>query len=220
MQIKSPARGTAVALALAFCAAIPSAGAQESAPNGSAEGPSEKPAIESGWEGMPRSVYTKGDQTFQMGVGVLFPLFFSSGSGDALDNNVKLGGTGSLAYSYFLTPNFALGGEVGGSFSETKGRNMLFLMPFGMTATWQFTAGSFEFPATLLLGFAQHSYVNNRGYFGLAVKPGLGAYWRFNPDWSFGVKAAWWFLPEWTDDPATTAYGNFADVTLSARYHF
>ncbi len=164
------------------------------------------------------SVYNPGDQTFGVDLGLTFPLFFISPDGSALANKIKLGGCGMLSYDYYLTENFALGGEFGGMFAPTVGGNMLYIMPFGLRATWQFINGSFEFPLSLLIGTASQSYLTSN-YFGLFVKPAVSAYWRFNPDWSFGAAAAWWWVPQWAEDNKSS-YGNILQITLGTRYHF
>ncbi len=175
--------------------------------------------IESEWDGYSPSIYDRGDQTFSITIGTMNPLFYVRSDGEKVENKSKLGGAGSLSYSYFFTPNFALGGEFGGMFSATIGGNMLFVMPFGLRATYQLLYRDFEFPFSLMVGGATQSYLGTN-YLGLIVKPGTGAYWRATPDWSFGLNAIWWWMPEWTDSRDTTVYGNFLELTLSARDHF
>lgn len=204
-------------VAVFLCLAAVNAAAQE-AP-GEATPPEDELPIESEWEGASLTKYVRGDQTFAITLGLGKPLFFVTKTGNTLDNNISLGGTGSLSYNYFLSPHFALGGEVSGFFAKTLGENMMYMIPFGLRATWQFIAGSFEFPVSLLVGGASQNYLG-KDYFGFFAKPGLGAYWRFNPDWSFGVNTAWWWVPQMTDDSSTSVFGNFAELTLSARYHF
>jgi hypothetical protein len=66
------------------------------------------------------------------------------------------------------------------------------------------------------VGFAPQTYLEKK-YLGFFVKPGVSAFWRFNPDWSFGLNAAWWWVPQWA---ARTVHGNFLELSVSARYHF
>jgi hypothetical protein len=101
-------------------------------------------------------------------------------------------------------------------FAQTLAKNYLFVVPIGLRAGYQFIAGRFEFPLSLMVGFAPQKYLED-GYFGFFMKPAVSAFWRFNPDWSFGVKTAWWWVPQWAEN---TVYGNFLEITLSARYHF
>jgi len=175
--------------------------------------------IESEWEGYSGSLYNRGDQTFSINLGTIVPLFYLRANGETAENKTNIGGAGSLSYNYYFSPYFALGGEFGGMFSGTIGGNMLFVMPFGLRFTTQIIKTPFEFPLSVMVGAASHGYLDT-DYFGLIVKPAAGAYWRYSPDWSFGVNATYWWVPQWTGDDATTIYGNFLEVTLTARYHF
>lgn len=185
----------------------------------SAQEKGDKLPIESDWAGASPTLYNPGDQTFSISLGMIQPLFYQRADGTAAEMKSYTGGAGSLSYNYFLTPNFALGGEFGGMFSSTLGGNMLFIMPFGLRATFQFVLSPFEFPISLMVGGASQGYLSTN-YFGLIVKPGAGAYWRYSPDWSFGVNATYWWVPQFTASTDTTIYGNFLELTLTARYHF
>ena len=179
------------------------------------------PPIESDWNDYDLSLYAPGDKTFIITLGVLFPAYF----GGAVENNkhgLSVGGTGSLAFNYFLSSHVFLGGELGGMFASTRGKNMLFIIPFGIRIGYQFVFKRFEFPLTLMVGAAPQRKLEE-GYIGLIVKPGASVFWRFNPDWSFGLNCNWWFVPQWpksVDGKKNNAYGNFVELTLSARYHF
>ncbi|MDL2228907.1 hypothetical protein LJC14_01520 [Treponema sp. OttesenSCG-928-L16] len=173
--------------------------------------------IESDWSGT-MSLYTRGDQTFTISLGPIIPLFFTGHSG-ILDKKVKVGGTGSLAYTYFLSSRFFVGGEIGGMFASTLGKNMLYIVPMGVKGGIQFVAGRFEFPLSLMIGMAPQKELDS-GYFGFFMKPQASVFWRFNPDWSFGLNAGWWWVPQWTSNKSENAQGHFLELTLSARYHF
>ncbi|WP_304244493.1 TP0733 family outer membrane beta-barrel protein [Gracilinema caldarium] len=174
--------------------------------------------ISSDWSKVKIATYSRGDQTFVIAMGPLVPLFYYNSEG-IHETNIKTGGMGYLNYNYFFTPHFSVGGEVGGSFSGTIGANMLYLVPFGLRLGYQFIYNRFEFPLALTIGGANQGYLD-KGYFGLILKPSAAVYWRFNPDWSFGLNADWWWLPQWFSDPKETMYGNFLGITIGARYHF
>lgn len=174
--------------------------------------------ISSDWSKVKIATYSRGDQTFVIALGPLVPLFYYNSEG-IQKTNVNVGGTGYLNYNYFFTPHFSVGGEVGGSFSSTVGANMLYLVPFGIRLGYQFIYNRFEFPLALTIGAANQGYLD-KGYFGLILKPSAAVYWRFNPDWSFGLNADWWWLPQWFSDSSQTMYGNFLGITIAARYHF
>jgi hypothetical protein len=159
--------------------------------------------------------YSPGDRNFTIGAGVSIPLFFSG-----IDNNrhgLSLGVFGSLAFNYFITRRIFVGGEISGMFAGTRGGNMLYIVPFGGNIGYQFSYRRFEFPVSLMIGAAIQKYLE-KGYFGLFIKPGASAFWRYSPEWSFGMNGAWWFVPQWPKN-GKNSFGNFLALTLSARYH-
>jgi hypothetical protein len=181
------------------------------------EAPGEIP-IDSDWSDYMPALYARGDQTFVISLGPIIPTLFRGKSG-LVENNVKVGGTGSLSYTYFLNPNFFIGGELGIMFGSTLGKNSLFIVPFGIKAGYQWVFKRFEFPLSLMVGGAPQRY-QNYGYFGLILKPMASVFFRYSSDWSFGLNAAWWWVPEWTGESGKNVMGNFLEVTLAARYHF
>ncbi|MDR1787389.1 MAG: hypothetical protein LBR16_02940 [Treponema sp.] len=189
--------------------------AQESA----GEGPAAGPGIETepDYEGPLPTLYQAGDKTFIISAGVVFPAWFwgdISSEGHGLG---AAGGTGFLTFNFYLTPHIYWGLELGGMVNPTKGGNMLFIIPFGARIGYQFILKRFEFPITLMIGAAPQKYLE-KGYFGFFMKPGFAVYWRFNPEWSFGVNADLWYVPQ-TPKNGKNATGTFGQVTLAARYH-
>ena len=183
--------------------------------------PPEPPPIDIEWFG-DAALYSRGDRTFTISLGTIFPTIFW-GAVENNRHNLSIGGTGSLAFNYFLGSRVFIGGELSGMFASTRGRNMLYIVPFGFRVGYQLVLGQFEFPFSVMVGAAPQMRLEDR-HFGLIVKPGAAMFWRFNADWSFGLDATWWFLPQWPSpqqgvrqDPA---FGNFLAVTLAARYHF
>ena len=177
----------------------------------------DEPHIESDWIHFDTDLYTRGDKNFVITLGVILPAFFA-GNIDDQGHGLSVGGTGSLAFNYFLGPNLFIGGEFSGMFAGTRGENMLFMIPFGLRIGYQFLWRRFEFPISLMIGGVPTRKLEE-GYFGFIMKPGASAFWRFNPDWSFGLNTVWWFVPQWPKD-GKNAYGNFIELTVSARYHF
>ncbi|GHU96027.1 hypothetical protein FACS189479_09690 [Spirochaetia bacterium] len=179
--------------------------------------------IESDWTGYMPSLYSRGDQLFIISVGVTIPTVFTNTSGDILFSGVGkllVGGAGSLSYNYFLGSHVFVGGEIQGMFAGTLGKHMLYIIPITARAGYQFVYKRFEFPIALGLGIAPQLFNTDYNYAGFVIKPTLSAYFRFNPDWSFGINTAWWWLPQITEDPAKSVHGNFFEASLSARYHF
>ena len=158
---------------------------------------------------------SQGDRNFVISLGLLIPTLFGG-----IDEGIGLsiGGTGSLAFNYFITQSIFIGAELGGSFNGTRGGNMLYIIPFGARIGYQFWYRRFEFPVSLMIGAAPQRYLE-KGYFGPIAKGSASAYWRYNPEWSFGLNSVWWFLPQWPNN-GNNAIGNFLELTLSARHHF
>ncbi|MDR2792848.1 MAG: hypothetical protein LBB61_04175 [Treponema sp.] len=194
--------------------------AQEGEPEENSE--EEVPSDE--YEGVLPSLYSRGEQTFSFTLGAVLPLFYTNDQGIVPDGtHTNVGGGGHLSYNYFLAPRFFVGGEAGGMFAGTIGENMLYLVPFGLRAGYQFTFSiknlRFEIPVSLMVGGATQKYLET-DYFGLFLKPMLSGFFRLNPDWSFGLNFGWWLIPEWTSERRKDMTGHFLEISLSARYHF
>lgn len=172
-------------------------------------------------------LYSRGDQTFTISLGVIFPTAFVFRDGLHRPYGhgwMPVGGTGSLAYTHFLGPNFFLGGEIGVKFNGTVGGNTIFIIPIGIRAGWQFLFRRFEFPVGLTFGIAPQRRLED-SYIGIFLRGWGAAYFRFSPDWSFGINTDWTWIPQRPNprvhqgiDRAVDA--NMVGLTISARYHF
>jgi hypothetical protein len=173
------------------------------------------------WTGFMPSLYSRGDQTFGISFGIALPTFFVGSGGEILPRNIVIGGTGSLSYDYFFGSHLFVGGDVQGMFAPTLGDHMLFIIPLNIRVGYQFVLKRFEFPLSLGIGFAAQQFKTSKSYSyaGLFVKPRASAFFRFNPDWSFGVHTAWWWLPQ-TPKTGEKVHGHFFEATLAVRYHF
>jgi hypothetical protein len=163
---------------------------------------------------------TGGDQTVTISFGTVFPTVFFN-NGQRIDHNFKppVGGTGTLSYNYYINSNFFVGGEINLMFLSTIGENMYYAFPLGVRAGYQLYFWRLEFPINFTVGMVWHRYLSFK-YYGLYLKGGPAAYFRFSSSWSFGLSSNWYWLPQWTDDRSKNVYGNMIDLTLSARYHF
>jgi len=181
-------------------------------------------SIETDWDGYMTELYSRGDQTFTISGGVIFPTVFHDSKLEKINHNFfPVGGAGSLSYTHFLTSHFFLGVEVGVNFNLTLGKNIIFIVPIGVRTGWQFILHRFEFPVSLTVGVAPERYLNN-DYAGLFIKAGASGFFRFSPEWSFGLNTDWNWYPQWprkNDNPAAEdIYANIVGLTLAARYHF
>jgi hypothetical protein len=182
--------------------------------------------IETDWDGYMPELYSRGDQTVTVSAGVVFPVVFFNNR-ERIYHNFKpaIGGAvGPLAYSYFLNAHWFVGVEIGFKFNYTLGQNVVFIIPIGAQTGWQFVIHRFEIPLRVVIGPAPQRYLN-KGYVGLFIKGGGSVYFRFNPNWSFGLGADWNWYPQWPrkdgkPDPASNVDAHIISLTLSARYHF
>lgn len=134
-------------------------------------------------------------------------------------SQLRFGGTGTLSYGMFLTDNFNLSAKISFAYTTTIGSNIFYFIPFSLSAQYQFLVKNFEIPLSLDVGGAIESYID-RLYFGLVVKPEAGLFYRVSPDWSFGVYAGMFILPQWYSDKQYNKTGIISDIGLSVRYHF
>ena len=183
--------------------------------------------LEPDWEGYIPDLYSRGDKIFTISLGVIFPAkFYFYNDREAGDSNFSppVGGTGSLSYTYFLNSHLFLGGELAFKFNGTAAKNTIFFIPIGVRGGWQFVLGRFEFPLFAVIGVSILRYVS-LDYVGVFTKLGGGAYFRFSPNWSFGINADWSWYPQRPYEngkraPEKDVDGHVIGLTLSARYHF
>jgi len=186
------------------------------------EPPEDSPPQDGGdWDIYAQDNYSRGDQTFIISIGAVLPtVFFNNGKYYKNHNfSPPVGGSGSLSYNYYFNRHIFLGGELGGSFLPTLGNNMFYAIFLGARTGYQFYWWRMEFPVNVTIGMTWHRFLSN-SYYGLYMKAGGAAYFRFNSEWSFGLGSNWHWLPEWTNDGKKNVDGNMVDILLSARYHF
>jgi len=181
-----------------------------------------EPEVEPDWvDNYPTNIYTRGDQTLSIGLGVAFPIAFIDSEGESIDHKITppVGGTGILNYNYYLSSYLFTGGELGLIFIRTIGGNTVFMTYFGAKLGTQFILGRFEFPISMTLGGTIQTYLDF-GYFGFFMKGGLSAYFRITHEWSFGITSNFCWFPQWTNEPAKNIDALFIDLGLVGRYHF
>jgi hypothetical protein len=161
----------------------------------------------------------KGDQFISFSLGIGKSLFNFAPGGIVTDTNLKLGGTGSVGYSYFINGKIALGAELSFCFNQTIGENLLFYLPVTFKATYEFMYKQIHMPVSLGAGFAFQTH-NHNNYFGPILKPEVAVYYQFSHEWSFGILTAWNLIPEWYTDSENNRTGNILDVKAGLRYHF
>ena len=199
-------------LTLATLAAI---GAQSEKP---ADTPETKPGSkpESSFQYEP---IREGDQFIKVTLGPTFPLFILGPGGMNTDTNMDIGASGALTYARFINSHVSLGGELAFAFNSTLAKNLFFYLPIVFTGSYEFVFNRIHVPLTLAGGFAFQTY-NSASYFGPILRPEVGAWFQYSPEWSFGVEGAWNVIPQTYSDSSNNRTGSILDAALGFRYHF
>ena len=167
--------------------------------------------------------YGLGDQMLSVNLGLMEPLFFNWGPDGFSQTNLSVGGIGSLEWGSFLNSRVSLGMELAGTFMFTANGRSLFMVPITAKASYFFRPYPFEIPIFIGAGL-NVSRLDDQTKFDPILKPGASFYWSYNPEWSFGLNAVWWWVPQFYRGPeppsADTRVGNFLELSLSALYHF
>lgn len=171
-----------------------------------------------------------GDQTFAITMGLYFPLFtvltndwplygYEAGT---YKTKLSMGGTGGLAYSFYVSERIKVGLQVAGSFAKDINGNFAYSIPIDVKGSYEFHPWSrITIPLHLAVGIAMTSWKQDNFYVDPIIRPGFGVYFDWNFEWSFGMDTTWWFIPQiGVDDKSQRSIGNFMDLTLTAEYHF
>lgn len=165
------------------------------------------------------SPFKRGEGIFSVQLGTDIPLFFwNPNTSQAEGTNLYPGGMISLKYMNFVATSFALGGEVGAAYNISVVRRNYYQVPFSFEAMWFGAKMPFEFPVGVGVGVA----INRLGdylHFDPFVKIEGGAYYRATPAWSFGLMAAYVWMPEFYSSAVNDRFGNFVTVSLSVFNH-
>jgi len=178
--------------------------------------------VEQDWDDFKYELYSEGDQTFSIALGVAFPTLFINQGEKVKKHNIDppIGGTGALSYAYYFNSHFFLGGEISLLFLPTISDNTVFITSMGAKLGTQFILGRFEFPLSLALGMTLQTYLD-LGYFGYYMKAGGSALFRATHEWSFGLASNFCWYPQWIKkEPKKNVDAFFVDLALVARYHF
>ena len=154
----------------------------------------------------------EGDQFLKIDLGANFPLNFGS--------QLYVGAAASVGYYYFLSNNFAIGGDAILGYNLSVGKKPLVTVPITFGVVYQPYIGKFEFPCMLNVGFATVSCQQLMYFPALAMKASAGAYYRWSETWSFGLSAHAYWIPLWYTNKDYNDNGLFASVDLGVRYHF
>jgi hypothetical protein len=170
---------------------------------------------------VPVNVYSLGQQSFSLSLGLFIPLFFMDFDGAILDStNLSLGGIGSLQWGIHLDNHWLVGAELGGIFSKSLQENMMYMLAITAKAAYIFHVFPFEFPIFLGAGMDIVKY-GAQSHLDFILKPGFASLWKYNVNWGFGLNVVYWWVPQpWPEVPSQALMGNFLEVTLTAQYSF
>lgn len=169
----------------------------------------------------PMGVYSMGQQSFALSLGMFIPLFFMDFGGAILDTtNLSLGGFGSLQWGVHLDNHWLIGAEVGGSFSKSVQENFMYNLAITAKASYIIHAFPFEFPIFIGAGMDIVKY-GAQSHLDFILKPGFASMWKYNVNWGFGLNVVYWWVPQpWPEDPSMALMGNFLEVSATAQYNF
>jgi len=170
--------------------------------------------------------HIKGDQVFSIEAGLFLPLFFAdftpgdSDKGALSSTNLSLGGSGFLSYCGYLNNHWRIGGEFGGIFAYSPNENLFSMVPIMVKSSYEiYLNQQFSLPLYLSAGISLTSYLDNFRVDPILI-PGIGFFWNYGAEWSFGVKYNYWLVAEIFEEEKYTILGNFSDVKLAVEYHF
>ena len=155
-------------------------------------------------------VIKKGDNFIQLNLALSIP---------ARPQQLSVGGEVAIGYTYMMTDHISLGGEACFSYNSTIGKNVLYFIPLLVTGGYHMTFGDLEVVGSISLGGAFENYLD-RSYFGLAIKPEVSVFYKFFSEWSIGLSAGLFILPEWYRDSSKNYTSLIPDIRLGAKYYF
>ncbi len=171
-----------------------------------------------------------GDQSLAITVGIFIPLFTillddfpnTSYKAGTYPPNMYAGGAGSLTYSIYLSPNWKIGLQVSGSFSQDINENFTYMVPISLKGSYEFHPwGRVTIPIFLNAGISLTSWKDDNFLVDIYLRPGVGIYFDWSYEWSFGLDVGYVFVPQLGSENANErSIGNFMDITLTAEYHF
>ena len=172
----------------------------------------------------PGLVRSQGEQVFSFTGGLFFPLFSQDIDGpiSSFQDHLSMGATGALEWGAYSNKNTQLGGQLSGMFAFTPNGRTLSMVPIVFKYTRVLNFYPVTVPLSLGAGFS-FNRLEDLFQFTPILKPGVSAFWNFNPEWSLGLNTTYWWVPEihFSDELSDQSrFGNFLEVSLSVLYHF
>lgn len=173
-------------------------------------------------EALEFGAFERGDSILALTLGTMAPLgFYNPNDTDYATMqaaNAYPGFYFSLSYLGFLTPEWALGFDLAGSYITTKANKQLFLAPIDLRAARVFTLGSFVIAPSAGLGISISALGDTKHLDPLA-KLGSSFYWRATTDVSYALNLFGDVVPQFYTDATNNRVGFFLEAALSVAYH-
>lgn len=165
----------------------------------------------------------KGDMVGAINLGVLLPLQFediSSGASEMNETNLSIGGLFVVSYDIYLNSFLRLGLQVIPSFCYSPNANLLYMIPalVRITYEWQ-PVKEFSIPLSLGAGVSFNTYLDDF-HLDYIVKPSIGIWWNMDIEFSFGIDASYWWMPQFYENSDYNRIGHFFEISIGAQYHF
>ena len=177
--------------------------------------------------------YDAGSQMFTINVGPTVPFFTYNGANnkayfwpginpappaDPVNTNTLVGGIGSISYQVFLSPYWALGGELGYQFDFSRSGDVSTNVPITAKLTYVPVQGDFDIPISLGLGMDYISYDSySKISFGLTFEVGFRYY--FTESWGDGINTGLLVVPEvYFDRAEKNSVMTYIPATISVTY--
>ena len=153
--------------------------------------------------------YDAGSQMFTINVGPTVPFFTYNGSDnkayfwpginpedELINTNALVGGIGSISYQVFLSPYWALGGELGYQFNYVTGTDIYASVPINVKVSYYpVQTGRFDLPISLGIGLNYISFKDS-SKLSFSAKIEFGGIYYFNDEWGLGLLAGLNFVPD------------------------
>lgn len=175
--------------------------------------------------------YEKGDTLFSVNAGVSFPafLFFPNSSTDTYvsgfnGTHFSLGGYASISYQGFLNRYFAVGGQIGYGFNNSKSKLLFATVPITVKFSYvPIQSYNFDLKLNANIGASVLRY-NNERYLAPFASITANPTYYFSSSWGVGIEAGIWSWLEYYPKSSSynkwedTCIGAFSPVTISLTY--
>ena len=180
--------------------------------------------------------YDAGSQMFTINVGPTVPFFTYNGldnkayfwpginpapPADPVNTNTLVGGIGSISYQVFLSPYWALGGELGYQFNYVAGTDIYASVPINVKVSYYpVQTGRFDLPISLGIGLNYISFKDS-SKLSFSAKIEFGGIYYFNDEWGLGLLAGLNFVPDvylTKDRGIYSGIDAFIPITVSVAY--